>query len=364
MEKSVAIRKQKRKKIEDAFGSEPTWDSEPDANKLRNAYNWYNYHHGRDGGYTFLKQYLKDTNYPHLDHVKRIPSWKISTTVFWISKLLTRGLPLSQETVDWFEAQVKELQNIEVQKRESVVEKNKPSVQDHMRELSHELIGELEEEIDKFVGDGFKSDFDTYTWLKVKEVGAPLVVKIISYYEPLLQEIKDVLAKKDNALVEAYSNMSKDKIKAYEKFIQSIVEGNRTYQENKKKVRKTRKKKVKKADQIVSKVQYLKEHSELQLVSLPPEKILGASELWAYNVQNRTLAYYKAKPSHDLSIKGTTVQNFDTENSELKKVRKPEETLPLLKGKRACHDEFKALTTKATSARGRIDKNTVLLKVF
>lgn len=357
-------RKRRKTKFDDAMGPEPTWDSEPENIVLLEAFNWYNYHYNADQGMKWLKEYLESIDYARLSHIRRIPTWKIPTSMFWISKLLLRGLAVPSEWMNKFNAKLTELEAIEVKEPEKPkVDRPRPSVQDHMRELSHELIGELEEEIDRFTVNGYKSDFDPYTWFTAKEIGAPLVTKIVNFYIPELEEIETALSRKDPDLNEAYT-MSRNDMKAYRDWIQKIVDSGNRYKANKLKMRKPRKPKVKKAEQLVSKVKYLKEYPELQLVSVPPEKVVGASELWVYNVKYRTVGVYVAEAANDLSMKGTTVQNYDPAKSVQKKVRKPEDLFSKMAGKRACRSTFDSLTTKPSGLRGRIDGNTILLKAF
>jgi hypothetical protein len=66
-----------------------------------------------------------------------------------------------------------------------------------------------------------------------------------------------------------------------------------------------------------------------------------------------------------LSIKGTTILNYDVATSGAKTIRKPE----LVTGyatmtKRTLAGEFKALKTKEAAVNGRINEECIILKVF
>jgi len=65
-----------------------------------------------------------------------------------------------------------------------------------------------------------------------------------------------------------------------------------------------------------------------------------------------------------LSVKGTTIRDYDEKNSFSMKIRKPEEILPIIVSKtdKQIANALKKLTTKKTSANGRVNDNTLILK--
>jgi hypothetical protein len=116
---------------------------------------------------------------------------------------------------------------------------------------------------------------------------------------------------------------------------------------------------------VVAKMKYLKQDETLKLVSINPQDIIGAKELWIFNVKTRKLGKYVAAEFNDLSVKGTTIIGSDPIKSVQKTLRKPEEQLKEFKaaGKvqlRKFLDDIKAVDIKLN---GRINEDTVLLKV-
>ena len=97
-------------------------------------------------------------------------------------------------------------------------------------------------------------------------------------------------------------------------------------------------------------------------------------ELWVFNVKTRKIGRYIAKnidplkagrEGSGLSVKGTTIINFNEELSIQKTLRKPEEKLEEFKqaGSRKVKtflDEINAVDIKLN---GRINLDTILLKV-
>jgi hypothetical protein len=108
----------------------------------------------------------------------------------------------------------------------------------------------------------------------------------------------------------------------------------------------------------------MKEFAELKLVSIKPETIIGATELWIYNTKYRRVQVYKAEYGA-LSVKGTSVLGFSVKDSISMTLRKPEEFFKgITMGKRALNGAIKTLTTKPTKPNGRINEECILLGAF
>jgi hypothetical protein len=120
-------------------------------------------------------------------------------------------------------------------------------------------------------------------------------------------------------------------------------------------------------EKAVSKMKYLKEDNNLKLASINPVDIIGAQELWVYNVKTRKMFKYVADDVlGPLNVKGTTVLGFDSAKSLGKTVRKPEQVLSefMKAGKvqlRKFLDDIKAVSIPAN---GRINKDIILLKAL
>ena len=97
-----------------------------------------------------------------------------------------------------------------------------------------------------------------------------------------------------------------------------------------------------------------------------PADIIGANELWVYNIKTRKLGKYIADNLQGpLGVKGTSLTGFDETKSVCKTLRKPTDTLKEFakSGKiqlRKFLDEIKATETKMN---GRVSADIVLLKV-
>lgn len=115
---------------------------------------------------------------------------------------------------------------------------------------------------------------------------------------------------------------------------------------------------------MVSKLKYQTEHQDLKLVSINPEKIIGAGELWVYNTKyNRLGVYYAENSIRGFSVKGCTIQHYDEQTSTQKTARKPEDVLSKLT-KQSLRKKLKDMKTKDQSITGRINSQTILLGAF
>jgi hypothetical protein len=97
--------------------------------------------------------------------------------------------------------------------------------------------------------------------------------------------------------------------------------------------------------------------------------------VWVYNTKTRKVGVYHAKnkdprglsrPGTGLTIKGTTIKDYDTEQSFQKTLRKPAEQIKNWTGNAKTRfakafEEVKAVETKLN---GRLNDTTIILKAF
>lgn len=189
---------------------------------------------------------------------------------------------------------------------------------------------------------------------------------VLDYYVPLLKELEELVNDKTADLVEGYSHMTVPKRKEYLKLVQKIVDDAKRYVLSKKAARAPSKPRVKTADKQVTKLQFANDSSEFKLTSINPMQIIGAVRLFTFNVKERIITEYVTRSSKGFEIKGTTLQLFDEEKSRSIRLRKPDESLTifLTKPKSQIHKHWDTLTTKTVKPNGRINKDTILLRVM
>jgi hypothetical protein len=73
--------------------------------------------------------------------------------------------------------------------------------------------------------------------------------------------------------------------------------------------------------------------------------------------------YYAENSVRGLSVKGSTIKDFDSSSSLQKTARKPEDVLKTLT-KRTLNKHIKQMKTKEQDVTGRINAQTILLGAF
>lgn len=326
--------------------------------ELLDAFNFYSGMYDTSKAREFLFGFFEKNNPKVATRLKKVPDSRISPTLGWIARMTERDCELPESVKTWFNKNILDL--LKNYAREEPAEK-----QDSGHSRNTWYIAELEEVLDDFICNGYSTEFNFMDWVRAKEIGPHAMHQIRSYYLPLLTELTSI--KDSPELKEAYAHLSKKQKTAYVALIHSVVQGADAVIENKRRTRKPRKKKAIKADEAVKNLNYLPVDNDLHLTSVSPEKIPGASSLLIYNTKTRKISYYQANPDSKLSIKGSTLYNWNPAKSIDKTIRKPAESIPALSkaGKREINKIIGSLTTKETKAdNGRINKYCLLLGVF
>jgi hypothetical protein len=362
------------------LGQEPSWSNQEtmsDAQKnsaLIVAFNWYAYFVDTKQCKTFLIEYMQGVgrNKDEIDLIKSLTDSEFNSQTGKIARMMSRGLipteNVKQKFVDQFKELLSKAKQLSTEKRVvvSVSTASAPSIQDRIRDKAGEEIGELEGMVDDFVMNKCKSTVDIETYLKSRNLSSVVSKKICDYYVGVSEEIRDTITGVDEQLVEGYSNFKKPELKRFKDFLDSIVVATNNLSVTNKPVRKKRKVKEKPASVIVSKVKYMKNFAEFGLTSVPPEKMIGALQVWTFNTKTRTLSVYNAYNAKGLSVKGTTLQNFEESTSISKRLRKPEVTLKdvLGGGKIILRKLMADLSTKESIATGRINEDTIIVRIL
>ena len=357
------------------MGGEPTWNDQEDLSQEElqsrqgRAYNWYNYfYNAKEAAKLLYDNYPRDEKEIRL--LKRLPDWKINSTCAYMSRMMVCGFKPPQSSLDYLNQTLDDLlghaAEIKEEKKQEA-KSNKPvvSIQERIKEQISEYIGEIEEEVDKFTLKSYKTDFKMYTWLQKNSVKSQQSTAIAVYYKPLLTELLELQGGADEQLNEGYSHMKKPEVKRFVEFIASIIGDAETWGANQKTVRKTRKKKPMSAEKQIKRLKFQPKNEEYKLVSINPADIIGADQLWLFNTKYRRLTVYNSMGPAGLSIKGTTLQGYDPDDSYTKTVRKPDDVLPnvLKGGKRILKNLMSTINSKESQPNGRINGETVLLRV-
>ena len=317
---------------------------------------------------------------------KKTKDNRCNTTMGAIASCLLRGMPEvradfndGRSTGDWLRKQIAQViaegkGDADEEAAAEAKEAGKasvyvPSIQERVRDAAYAMTEEIEEAIDSFQADPENFDpkaFKMLNLLKGKGVKAAHARIIKNLYSRDLAELLELASgKADEQLKEGYSHRSKKQIKSLIAFYQEIHAACDMLAQEAKVNRAPRAKKSVPAEKIVAKLKFMKSNEPLKLVSISPVDIIGAGELWVYNTKNRKLGRYVAKEFNTLSVKGTTITNFDEAKSICKTLRKPEEKLKEFKaaGKIALRKFLEDINATDTKMNGRLNEEIILLKV-
>jgi hypothetical protein len=330
------------------------------------ALNWYNYMCDKNDAREYIKTYLESQNRKKdIRSLNKVSDKALPTTTAWIARMLSRGILLPSSAQSFFDRKLKESfeKNFDDENSDVVelpqTSVYKPTIQQKMSERAQDIIGNIEELIDK------EEPFSLYDYLVKNEIPAVYASKIIEYYTPWIAELVEALKGTDDQIKEAYQHMTKKKIRDRIQFFGTMLEDANRYGNNNKKVKKTRKPRTVSAEKKLKYFKYLKEDNNFKIASINPEKIIGAQELWTFNVKYKTLTVFRALDRGGLQINRSSISGYDEKTTVTKRTgRKPEDYVKkVLEGGKLVLRKLMDDLKNTAPLQERINENTVLLKV-
>jgi hypothetical protein len=361
-------------------GSEPEWDTESaekldDAtfdHLLRKSFYYYNYYYSQRDCKKYVTDWMqkqeKVFTKKDVSAFVRSPDRSMSMTACSLIMSHRRGMPFRGRHVEFITDCIKK--SIDLAEPELVevagvtVKAYVPTIQDRLNEKTSETIGELEGHYDAFIAN--KTPFKCYDFLVTNNVPQSQLGKYIEFYQRRFDELKTAFEKTDEQLTEGYKHYKAADFKRIFTFLDALLSDIEQYRGVKKASKKVRAPRSVSKEKVVGKLKYTKEDKPLKIISINPVDILGAKELWTYNIKTRKLGQYVADSLQGpLGVKGTSITGYDEMKSVCKTLRKPEEKLKeFAKASkvqlRKFMDEIKATETKLN---GRINADTMLLRV-
>ncbi len=366
------------------MGSEPLFVIQPKDNsrtsELATAFTWYNWFYGKKDAKELMCQYLDFSNRTSdAKSMRKVADGEFVNTFCWLARMKLRGLELSDSESTRLEDEVQRLlvtlSSTEIKESATSIAKveveapTRPNIQDILREKAKDAAGELEAVFDEFVTEG-KTKTKTMDLVSRFNVMPQHISLITEVWKRKQVEFADLQEGKDKQLVEGYSHLTKIQIRNTVKFIDQVLTDLNAYISVKKASKAPRQRKAVPVEKIVAKLKYLKTFkdaaSKLDLISISPVKLHGASEAWVYDSAKRKLHHYIADEySKAFTVKGNTLLGFDTAKSEVKTLRKPTEQLKEIMGsKPAARKYFVDIKAVATTPNGRFNEDMIILKAF
>lgn len=360
-------------------GTEPRFDTQPDRRQeaLIRGFNWYGRFYDRKMAKQQLIRYAQEFKAGDIKMLSRVAEDKFVLPVCWLARMGMRGLILNERETTRISEHIAQLQaTVKPEVREVTVEaksSSRPNVQEIMRERAQEAGGELEALFDGFITDG-KPGIDDVPVIQVlteRKIMPQHVPTLIEVWRARRAEFEAVQLGKDAQLKEGYSQYTKIGIRNIIKFCDAVIAGLNSYVTVKRSTAKPRARKPISPERQASRVKYLRSFKDaaqkLDLTSIQPSKIVGATEVWAYDTSKRKL-WYLVADQHigTLGIKGTTILGLDLVQSGIKTLRKPGETLRQLMsaGKPAARKLFKEINAVVAQPKGRTNDDLVILKAY
>ena len=320
---------------------------------------------------------------PEADHWLSLPGTmgELKCSIDFLKESIEKYIEAGKDKVAEKEEEEKEKVNVYV-----------PSIQERIRDQAVEQSEDIDIWLEGWIEDPNSFDpkgFDFKRHFGSKGVTQAHARKLKSFYEDTLADYDDLdrmptkgqLAKMSEhdadmweQLKEGYAHVKKADIKKLRTAISELMVALDFIIDQAKATRKPRKAKPRSADKVISKLKFLKIDEKYKLASINPIDVVGANELWVFNVKTRKLGRYIAssidpkglgREGTGLSVKGTTIIGFDEKLSVQKTLRKPDEQLKEFKGagKVALRKFLEDINTTDTKLNGRCNLDTVLLKV-
>lgn len=360
-----AEKKKRPRKQYDAIGGEPVIHN-PEKVEFVRALNWFNTQWSPDNAKKWIVGYMTKNKYDKSD-IQTVSSKirKVVPTAASLARLYTNGSTIDPK----YHAQIKaSIDSVLDLTRPDLDDDGNPiiavtpkmqkpkSVPTEMLELMDDLIAR------SLAGEKVKVDF--YKALMDMKATKWHLDELTKEYASLLSELEELNEKEDEQLLEAYNHVS---WKAVRQTIELLNDMNTQFKQIKavkaSAARKPRAKKAPKIEKIIGRLKYLRENTEYRVGSIDPAKIIGAKYLVTFNTKTRDLTLYYANEG-GLSVKGTTLTNFDETKSLTKKLRKPMDVLPAIDTRINAERQFKAIKTEGRVANGRTNDFTILYKVW
>jgi hypothetical protein len=368
------------------MGEEPLWNETnpcppfdaPDRGMIRmTASRWYEYFYSSKDHIPIVLKYVKEElNYSTEDiaALKKLPPWKLGIHAGSWCRLFYRGWIYEDKYIERMKNKIAEYL-VEAKELEKELDKNKepkkPVISPYERtrmKVQNTVAADWDEMvIDKWMDGEFDKKivkFPVYSLFQLHSLKGPAINMFRDIVMEEYVNIKHAYDKTDDQCVEAYSHITKGNKRKMVDLMDGIFEDLERYREAQKSKRTTtRAKKVYTSTDQVKNLKYLVEDVDAKLHSINPSLIPKTHVLWVYNVKTRKLTEFKSDSMNGFEVKGSTLQNW--QEGRITTLRKPEEILPQILKKTPLQIDkiWKALTTKISKPTGRINKDTILLRV-
>jgi len=367
-------------------GSEPDWNDldelDEKETKLRfgNALTYYNYNYSNQNSQDFLVKYLKKTEglVHYAPAVASLDSHWIGSTYGSVACMLMNDFQfneyLEKEETSFYKKLISLIdRGMETlsEKKLKVVAKAKTnapviSIQERTRTVAGEFIGHIEGEVDDFIESGCKKKINIYDYLQKSGAKGGYVTYMIRHFQPIYEELQEALKGNDEELNEGYAFLSKPRKKKLVAFYANIISDCREWQKDCRGKRKARKRKVKTPKELVKSLNFKSKDEDFGIESVKPADIIGASQVWVFDTKTRFMHKYVSDVG--MTVKGSTLKEFDPNQSFKKKIREAycEQVLDdvVTGGKVKLRNSIASIVAKEVAVTGRVGNEMVIVRIL
>ena len=329
-----------------------------------------------------VKAWVKK-NFPEpAKYILSHPEWKFNmthhaATAFWYNNDLYKNNDLGRDKAkeylnslfDYIIPLIETGKELYKQKRsEQKAKANVISISPQMRlerKIRNTIMQELLELEDQWI-EGEDTTINLYDRFKYHGLTNTAISHVKPQVEGWLLDYEDAYYKRCEQAVEGYSHVKKSSLKHRIDVCKSMLEDMERIKSASKATRTIKISRPKAADKQVSKLQYKNLDDEYKIVSMHPIGIIGKRRLYTFNTKHRELNMFYTDDPKGFQVSGSTLKRFDKEQSIKIRLRKPNDILPLVLNKTPIQlqKELSALKTKVQVPNGRINNDTLLLRVL
>ena len=319
--KKVTMRKTAKQITEDmAYGPEPTKSKKF---SMADALNWYARAKSCEDAMKYLVEWAMENEYKdwQIKKLKKCPKYFIPNAYGWIARMDMNGIPMKHKELSRMQAWIKrgidqsdyiaDLKEQEEKTKEPSTKKSFATlIKEGIDEKASNIMSEIDGWVDDFIDDGFKGEYDLFTFLEqsnAKPKHVEIVTDRLGIYMAEFYLVQEGL---DKDFCEAYAHLSKKQIIALLNFHENL----KTQAEQFVKIHKSKKgpKKGTKYRNIGKLVEKLEVIDIGDAKSIDKVKIIGAKEVWAVTPKGDIKRFLSESVS-GLSISGSTLKNVTSQ---------------------------------------------------
>lgn len=358
------------------YGPEPEIGSDFSKDGYGRALNWYSTVPERMEYADIYFKELADNGYTKQDVAAAKRSVNQPTFSYWslfsIARMMQRQIILPEQTLSFFKNRTEEIiaRGYQIQEEKVAEAKEKGviiSIQERTDNKANEMF-EVFDDLAEEIWTGQKVLKD----IKFFEVFKTLDVKP-GHARRLLERFKEEAQK----YIDNPKDYSKETLKTQVPFWNSLVDATTTWANEKQAKPKTeaqlKKESVRKAlsgakkeAKAVAGLKYKQSDDSVGVVSSNPAGIIGAQEVVLFNTKYNLLTILRAKGSAGLSIKGTSIINYDESLSKTKRAGRSAATIKAMasQSKTQLKKSYDSIKGTEQEAKNRTSEEVVIVRII